>query len=234
MKKVTHKEQQEAWEKEHQKPHVLLQMDSEKASAGVELFLAWLKERGVETVGLKAVEMGCGKGRNCIWLAEQGLEATGFDFSNAAIEEAKRRAQVRGFAEKAKFVVQDATTKWQFDNESFDIAVDCFASTDIEGEENRAFAVSEFKRVLKPGGYLVVYTLSTEDGFHKEMVEKSPASEKNSFVHPTGKFEKVFDDEEIAEIYKDFKLVEKRRLKKEPVFFGKAYPSNHYWLVYQK
>jgi hypothetical protein len=77
--------------------------------------------------------------------------------------------------------------------------------------------------------------LSTEDEFHKKMIEESPGEDCNSFIHPTtGKFEKVFEEKEIEEIYTDFKLVEKRRIKKMATFFGKQYACNHYWLIFQK
>ncbi len=234
MKKITHLEQKEAWEKEHTNPSVLLQMDSEEASSGVVEFFKWLQEK-CEVSELKGIEMGCGKGRNSIWLGEKDIEMVGFDFSEAAIKEASRRKDVKGLGEKVKFLTQDATISWPFKDNTFDIAIDCFASTDIEGEENRTFAISEFKRVLRPGGYLFAYLLSTEDEFHKKMIGESPAEDSNSFLHPaTGKFEKVFDDKEIAEAYKDFKLVEKLRIKKMATFFSKQYSCNHHWLIFQK
>jgi len=234
MKKITHAEQKQAWEKEHTNPSVLLQMDSDEASGGVKEFFKWVEENS-EISNLKGIEMGCGKGRNSIWLGEKGVEMIGFDFSEAAIKEASRRKDIKQLGKEVKFLVQDATLSWPFQDNAFDIAIDCFASTDIEGEKNRAFAISEFKRVLKPGGYLFAYLLSTEDEFHKQMMKESPAEDPNSFTHPTtGKFEKIFDDEEIKGIYKDFKLIVKRRVKKTTTFFGKQYACNHHWLIFQK
>ncbi len=227
---ITHTEQQKIWDEEHNKPNVLLQMDSSEASSGVVQFWNFLKEKGLSNP--KGLEMGCGKGRNVIWLAKQGVDAYGFDFSPAAIEEAQRRTKKENV--NAHFDVMDATTPWKYESDSFDFAIDCFASTDIESSEGRAFAQKEFLRVLKPGGYLLAYLMSTDDEFHKEMVAKSPAEEKNAFYHPTGKFEKIFDEHEVAEMYKNFTLIEKKRIEKTAVFKGKGYACKHFWLIMQK
>ncbi|MEM4254944.1 MAG: class I SAM-dependent methyltransferase [Candidatus Norongarragalinales archaeon] len=226
-------DQQEIWEKEHSKPLVLPQMSKEDASGGVVEFYSWLARNSL-TSELSGVEMGCGKGRNCLWLAKQGVKMTGFDFSKNAISEARKKAGKTGL-QNAFFLVHDATKKWPFDNEAFDIGIDCFASTDIDSLEGRTFARDEFKRVIKKSGFLLVYTLSTDDEFHKQMVEEYPAGERNSFRHPqTGKFEKIFDRNEIFDFYRNFKLIEECRIEKDEVFFGKSYRCKHFWLVFQK
>ena len=232
MPHISHEDQQRIWDEEHRHPHVLLQMDSKEGSSGVKLFWEWLEARG-ETKNLRGIEMGCGKGRNSIYLAEQGIDMTGFDFSPVAIQEATKRAGEAGA--KATFVTADATVRWPFEDGTFDIAIDCFASTDIESPEGRAFARDEFFRVLKPGGYLLVYTLSTDDAFHKVLATESPAGETNAFLHKSnGKFEKIFDEAELTEFYQGKTIVEKRRIPKTATFFGKEYPCNHFWIVFQK
>lgn len=44
----------------------------------------------------RALDLGCGEGRNAIWLAEQGWEATGVDFSPVALDRARSLADERG------------------------------------------------------------------------------------------------------------------------------------------
>jgi SAM-dependent methyltransferase len=44
----------------------------------------------------RALDLACGEGRNAIWLAERGWAVTAVDFSDAAIERAKRLAAARG------------------------------------------------------------------------------------------------------------------------------------------
>ena len=231
MKEFTHEDQQRIWDEEHKKPTVLLQMDSEEASSGVQKFWSFLEEKNIAVT--RGVEMGCGKGRNVIWLAKKGVETHGFDFSPAAIEEAGRRAQSSG-ADKAHFKVQDATIDWDYPSDYFDFAVDCFASTDIETESGRMAAMRELYRVLRPGGYLLAYLLSTDDEFHKEMIQKNPAADKNAFHHPTGKFERTFDQADVSKQYAAFQVVTSERVEKTAQFSGKEYACKHFWVVMQK
>lgn len=233
MANISHEEQRRVWDDEHSQPKVLTQMDSREASSGVILFVEWLKNHG-EISGQRGIEMGCGKGRNCIYLAQQGADMVGFDFSAVAVSEAERRAQIAGVADKAKFIVQDATKIWPWPDNYFDLAIDCFASTDIETPTGRALARDKIRRILKPNGLLLVYALSPDDEFHKEMIVKYPVEESNAFVHPTGKFEKVFSREELMDFYKDWQLIEERRIEKKPVFYGKEYYAKHWWLIFSK
>lgn len=233
MKVVTHKKQQKIWDQEHKKPYVLLQMDSSDPSSGVVRFFDLIKSKR-NRKNLNVLEIGCGKGRNVIWLAKQGVKVVGIDFSPVAIKEAKNRAKFAK-ARKANFLVHDVTQSWPFSSSSFDIIIDCFATTDIESVKGRDFVANEILRVLKSGGYFLVYSLSIDDEFHKEMVKVSPAEEKNAFLHPTtGKFEKTFERDELLDLHKNLKLVEEDRIEKTTTFFGKEYKCRHHWMIFEK
>ena len=232
---ITHDEQREKWNEEHAHPYALVQMDDHEASGSVLSFLEFLKKQKMRDVS--GVEMGCGKGRNVIGCAKEGFVSVmhGFDFSDVAILEAARRATSEDISGKTDFKVMDATERWEYPPGFFDFGIDCAASTDIEDAGKRQFAISEMFRVLKPGGFLLVYAMSTDDAYHKLMREKSPAEETGAFYHPeTGKFEKVFSEEELDALYTDFALVEKRRLDKTARFFGVSYPTRMHWRVYRK
>ncbi len=43
----------------------------------------------------RVLDLACGEGRNAVWLAERGWQATGVDFSGVALEKARRLAQSR-------------------------------------------------------------------------------------------------------------------------------------------
>ena len=232
---ISHDDQRKKWDKEHATPYALKQMNARKVSDSVLSFFEFLRRQHLSQ--LNGLEMGCGKGRNVTWCARQPevSKMTGFDFSSVAIEEAKKRAEESRVSTKTDFLVMDATEPWKFPDRSFDFGIDCAASVDIESSVGRRFAISEMRRVLKPGGYFLVYVMSTDDEYHKQMIQRSPAEEKHAFYHPdTGKFEKVFDDEELDGIYADFKLIEARRIDKKVVFFSEEYASKMHWRVYQK
>ena len=51
----------------------------------------------VEGLGAgRAPGVGCGEGRNAVWLAEQGWRVRGVDFSRVGLEKARRLAEARG------------------------------------------------------------------------------------------------------------------------------------------
>ncbi len=235
MAKITHEEQRQKWNKEHETPIALKQMDSRAGSSALKPFVEFLEKEG--KTNLVGVEMGCGKGRNVMWLAQQPVctKVFGFDFSDVAIDVAKTRAAEDGASEKTQFDVMDATQSWGYDSNFFDFGVDCTASTDIESVEGRKNAVAEMYRVLKPGGYFLVYVMSTEDEYHKMVIEQSPADEAHAFIHPdTGKFEKVFSESELDEMYKKFELIQADRVNKSADYFGKSYKFFMHWRIYQK
>jgi len=234
MKKISHEQQQKIWEEEHKNPEVLLQMDSCQPSSGVKKFWDWLQTQKISKP-LSGLEMCCGKGRNVIWLAQQNIFMTGFDFSPSAIMEAQRRSAIYQTDINAHFFIQDATLTWALPANTFDFVLDCFATTDIESQQGREKAVSEMIRVLKPGGFILVYVMSEEDAYHKDMIAQFPAHESYSFLHPkTKKFEKVFTREELIGLYNAVELIVEERMSKNAVFNDKEYFCNHYWMVFKK
>lgn len=44
----------------------------------------------------RALDLACGEGRNAVWLAEQGWQVTGVDFSEVALDKARDLAAARG------------------------------------------------------------------------------------------------------------------------------------------
>jgi ubiquinone/menaquinone biosynthesis C-methylase UbiE len=237
MKKITHKIQMEKWEEEHKKPNVLKMMDKHDPSGSVEKFFIFLKDEA-RLNKMKGLEMCCGKGRNAIYLARQKEveKMFAFDFSKNAIKEAKIRSKkYKSIEKKMGFKVADATITWPYKENTFDFVVDCTGITDIENGKLRGKAIKEVGRVLKPGGFLLVYVMSDEDEYHLEQIKQSPGQDVNSFIHPlTNKYEKVFSVNELDEIYRKFTLVKEERIEKYSEFFGKKYFSKMHWRVYQK
>jgi len=45
----------------------------------------------------RVLDLGCGQGRNAIWLASQGHQVTGLDLSLVAIRQAQEIAEAAGF-----------------------------------------------------------------------------------------------------------------------------------------
>ena len=104
-----------------------------------------------------SLELGCGLGRFSSFMAEQGIKATGVDFSSVAIEKAKKR--VVNAEHKPTFIVGDVTNletiKQQFDV-SFDVG--CFHCLN---EQEQQKYVSEVYRLLKPGATHLIWAIDS-------------------------------------------------------------------------
>lgn len=180
--------------------------------------------------------MGCGKGRNTIWLADQGMNMTGFDFSEVAIQEATKRMSAE-IMSHCKLLVADAIETWPFSDETFDIGIDCFASTDIETLHGRQKARDEFCRVLKPNGILLVSAMADSSPYHRSLVDNNPGEEAGAFLRSSGKFEKTFSKTELLNFYtKKFSVetIELLTTKKIIEEHGAEEISENWWIVLRK
>lgn len=68
----------------------------------------------------RALDLGCGEGRNSVWLAEQGWEVTAVDFSPVGIEKGRALAAAHGV--QVRWLVEDVTA-WTPPQHAFDAVV---------------------------------------------------------------------------------------------------------------
>src|SRR2546423_13732625 len=105
--------------------------------------------------GADVLDCPCGYGRHSIPLARAGYHVVGADRSPALLEEARRRA---GQGEWPKWVEADHR-ELPFADGSFDAVFNLFSSLGYRGEEGDRRTLSGLRRVLRPGGALVVETM---------------------------------------------------------------------------
>lgn len=222
--------QQSIWEKEHSDGLTLKGMQPIEPSSFVISFYEFLKKQG-KTTG-NVIDIGCGKGRNAIYLALEGYNVTAIDYSKIAIEFAQQQSKLKHA--NITFILGEIDKPWPFPSNSFDIAIDCFSSIDIETKKGREIYRDELFRTLKPGGLVFVAVVSSEDELEKEMILHSPGEEKNSSIWPSGKFQKDYDKEELREFYHMFDMLELKEITKPAEKLNKKYTATNYWIVLQK
>ena len=98
------------------------------------------------------LDVACGFGRHAVPLARAGFRVVGVDRSEALLEEARRRAD----GERGPELVRADYRELPFKDESFDAAVNLFTSLGYLGDEEDVRVLAEIRRVLKPGGRLVL------------------------------------------------------------------------------
>src|SRR5262245_34106158 len=114
---------------------------------------------GVEP-GAEILDCPTGFGRHALFLADEGYRVTGLDRSAELLAEAESQ---RRDAEWPRFVRGDYR-KLPFADASFDAVLNLFSSLGYLGREGDVGVLREFRRVLRPGGALIVET-AHRDGF---------------------------------------------------------------------
>lgn len=183
------------WDREYTNPeHLKL---SVVESGDLVKFTRWLERReNSTTLADSAFDVGCGNGRNLIYLASVfGMKGIGVDISSAAIAQA-RRASVDY---PITYHVGGAGETLMADDESQSLVLDMMTSHFLD-KAGRARLRDELHRILTPGGFLFMKTfLKDEDGHTARLLKEHPGPELGSYIHPVmGVSEYVYSEEELV------------------------------------
>lgn len=113
-------------------------------------------KRLADKSNLAILDAGCGPGWLSKQLAEKGYKVKGCDISPQLI--AKARIDYTGI----DFTVADLTQALPYPNQAFDSAILSLSALDLSDQKN---AFAETKRVLKPGGRLIIITVNPYYGY---------------------------------------------------------------------
>ena len=109
----------------------------------------------------RALDLGCGTGTNCLYLARHGWEATGIDFAAPAIVRARGRLTQAGtLPGSARFLQGDVTRLDTLDARGpYDLVFDlgCFHGISAGARGRYAAGVT---RVARPGALLLIYAFA--------------------------------------------------------------------------
>lgn len=101
-----------------------------------------------EVAGRRVLDAGCGSGPLTAALRDQGATVSGFDLSPAMVDLAGER-----LGDDADLLVADLAKALPYDDHTFDLVVSSLA---LHYLEDWIAPLTEFRRVLRPGGRLVV------------------------------------------------------------------------------
>jgi SAM-dependent methyltransferase len=105
----------------------------------------------------RAVDLGCGTGATAIYLAQQGFESTGIDFSPIALRTARKRAMAVGMDRQVHFVEGDLTAPEIPGVEGpFDLLVDYGTLDDLDPAGRGAMATL-ISKLARPGALFLFW-----------------------------------------------------------------------------
>jgi ubiquinone/menaquinone biosynthesis C-methylase UbiE len=111
-----------------------------------------LRHCDLSVIGREVVEIGCGTGRNTLWLGERAENVLALDISDGMLRQAKARAE----SPRVQFLQHDIRFAWPREGESADVVI---AMLVLEHVERLQPIFDEAARVLRRGGDLFVCEL---------------------------------------------------------------------------
>ncbi|MFD3157504.1 class I SAM-dependent methyltransferase [Haloimpatiens sp. FM7330] len=147
---------------------------------------------------IKILELGCGQGANIWYLAKEGFNTFGIDFSKSAINKAKRYLKEEHL--EANLNIGNVE-KINYENEYFNCIIDiqCLQCNTIKQIRN---ILKEVYRLLNSGGKMFSITFSTETyGYGSgDKIEENTFTNVNKQIL-SGNLHHFFTKEEIVQIY---------------------------------
>lgn len=123
----------------------------------------------------KILDLGCGTGRNTIYLAQKRFLVYALDASKTGIAITKKKAKKLGL-KNIKYKIADMR-KTSYPNNYFDAIICIFVLSHGRRKDNQN-AVNEIYRILKPKGLLVTEFMSAKD----KTCGKGKRIEKNTYL----------------------------------------------------
>ena len=111
---------------------------------------------------LKALDLGCGTGTNCIYLAQHGWDTTGVDFTPRAIQMARQKTKNAGVS--PRLIVGDVTRLTELGiGDGYRLLLDlgCFHSIP---DSSRDAYVRGATQVAGPGAMMLLFCFIRRDG----------------------------------------------------------------------
>ncbi len=167
----------------------------DKQTLVAELALAIMEQRRFTNV----LDVGCGYGRDCVYLARKGLDVVGIDVSAEALKLARDWAKSEEL--NIGFIHMDIINN-RFEDLCFDTVI-MFNTFHFMMEKVRERTVVEIYRILRNGGVLVQAMFSRrEKGFGQ-----GREVEENTFEFKSGRPVHFFSEEEIRKTFGRFTFV---------------------------
>jgi SAM-dependent methyltransferase len=187
-----------------------------------------------------AVDVGCGKGRNSLYLAKQGMKVTSLDFTPAAIAALNAAAAAAGLNDKIRASAHDVTEPWPVGREDVDLIIDAFCFKHISPRDQRLLYKQNMLSVLGLRGHYLISFASIGDGYYGRYVRKErPEGEtgvEEIIIDPVNGIESVlYSREHVVSFFApELDIFAEVKHNKSSVMHGHTYERETYALLFRR
>ncbi|MFL6314542.1 MAG: class I SAM-dependent methyltransferase [Terriglobales bacterium] len=154
-----------SWDSEYQKRGIPSSFRSEPSGVLLWALANWRFLDNCD-VPQYALDVGCGTGRNALYMSAQGINVLGFDSSEKAIALASKANIHSNAARTPTFFQHDLTSGIPAPDSRFDLITDIFVYKHQIDPIARGEYLTELYRVLSPSGHLLLSLAELKDGYY--------------------------------------------------------------------
>lgn len=170
------------------------------------------------------LDIGCGDGRDAVFLARKGFDVTAIDVRQKAIDTAQKLAKTNGVI--VHFLLKDVR-EYDFPKNHYQ-AIIALNSLFFLGKKDFYAAIDNIKKFLISGGIAIISSFTVNDSmFDKIRMENEEVGERE-FKNSGGHYWYFLDHDELLRLFDGFEILfHKETLTQDPGHPGLPEPHTH-------
>ena len=221
----------ELWQKEYQSKGIPSSYRQDPTKI-LTKFVSFLHKNNIHSG--KAIDLGCGRGRNAFYLAEHGYSVICMDLVEENVTFINQKADERKIPLRA--YCKSITSPWPVKNKELDIAIDIFCYKHIVSKEAQKQYRKHLKASLKDHGYYLLSLAADDDGFYSPLLANSENPSLKLIVDPYSQIRSfLYSIDEITNEFSDvFNVIDASKDESISPMHGKEYKRQVINVIFQK
>lgn len=221
----------EVWEKEYSVIRAIPSSTRRLPSKPLLLFSELLQFGNLKNV----LDLGCGPGRNAIYLAKIGCDVEAVDFSETALHKLHTFALKENVRHKICYHQRSLEEKFIYNNCAFDLVLDSYVFCHFLDEKIKKHYLNEVWRVVKPQKFVFSSVLTLDDEYYRQFPSHRNAlgsivCDPNNLVT-----KQLYSEDGIRGVFSElFEILYLVNFKFTDIVLGKKYTRSVFAVVLRK